>query len=912
VRLSTPLAVAASALAFGLYVRVAWPWFLLGWVGLVPWLAALDRTRSLGAALGAGLLMAGAFVLAVFPWFGSAIGDYAGIPTALALLLLVLLSPLIQPQFLSFALARHIAPRNGAGFARTALAAALLYVGTEWLVPKLFADTIGHGFLVSARLRQAADLAGAGGLTFVLLVANQCVHEALGRARRVGGRSALPPLGTVAAFVLALLAYGELRQRQLGAGGDGPPVTIAVVQGGLGRYDRMAAEMGTFDAVRTILDTYYALSTAALEAGGVDLLVWPETVYPTTFAHPKSADGAAFDQEIASFAAAAGVPLVFGAYDHEDGKEFNAAFFLSPASDGRVPFEAYRKAALFPFTEHVPAPLDSAALRRWLPWLGTWQPGEGAEVVSLALRGGRTLRLAPLICYDAVDPSHALEAVCEGAEVILALSNDSWFDAGGGPRLHLVVSAFRSIETRRPQVRGTTTGISALISPTGEILETVGLRQRGILIARVQPVRETGTLMLTWGDWFGPAALAVGLLLLFPPQIFLAGERRGVIAVNAKPVRQRAAEHKGGKMEGRASFVLRLFLIGAVAVTSSTAMANTVTQNTSWTIDRAGTTAKYRVVGYGDSIYAGYYGSISRVAKRAAPWVDGEYASNAWSSDIEVIRRTKSGAKANDIYNNKIVAERSYMQATSTRVVTFEMCGNDFLQARSSFAGQSGTCNYGPLNTALSDCTNYQALAMQAINQYAHANTRLKVISNIYYPGYDADNALSGCTDSGTGQKVNKQNVFLPYLARSNWRACNFASQYGFACADSFAQYMGADYDSNGDGQVDSDALRYVQGESENDYVNRISSTQRSTIRDANTHFVSSSTSYDYIQSDNVHPTYYGSATIYVGLFGGTGSGSGAPDFSGSQITGGKNPQWNRYGHERMGWALSVFNPATP
>lgn len=61
-----------------------------------------------------------------------------------------------------------------------------------------------------------------------------------------------------------------------------------------------------------------------------------------------------------------------------------------------------------------------------------------------------------------------------------------------------------------------------------------------------------------------------------------------------------------------------------------------------------------------------------------------------------------------------------------------------------------------------------------------------------------------------------------------------------------------------------------------------------------------------------MHPTYYGSATIYVGLFGGTGSGSGAPDFSNSQIVGGKNPQWNRWGHERMGWALSVFNPATP
>jgi lysophospholipase L1-like esterase len=361
------------------------------------------------------------------------------------------------------------------------------------------------------------------------------------------------------------------------------------------------------------------------------------------------------------------------------------------------------------------------------------------------------------------------------------------------------------------------------------------------------------------------------------------------------------------KRRERLSFAL--LLSGALVLAASVAGASTVTQNTSWTINRAGTSTVYRVTVYGDSIYAGYYGSISRVAKRAAPWAEGEYLSQAWNADIQVIRRTKSGAVASDIYNNKIVAERSYMQTASTRVVGFEMCGNDGLQARSNFAGQSGTCNFAPLNNALANCTTYTELGMQAVNQYAHANTKLKIITNLYYPGYAADNALSNCTVGGVRQ--NKQEVFLPYLAKMNWRACNFANTYGFACADSFAQYMGADYDSNGDSQIDSDALRYIQGESEAAYVSKLTTALRSTIRDANTHFVDATTSYDYIQSDNTHPTYFGSATIYVGLFGGTGSGSGAPDFT-TQIVGGKNPQWNKWGHERMGWALSTYGPATP
>ena len=338
------------------------------------------------------------------------------------------------------------------------------------------------------------------------------------------------------------------------------------------------------------------------------------------------------------------------------------------------------------------------------------------------------------------------------------------------------------------------------------------------------------------------------------------------------------------------------------------ASANTLTQNVSWTIDRAGTSTTYRVVAYGDSIYAGYNGSVTSAAKYSAPTVDAEYLSAAWNADIESVRRTKSGAVASDVYNNKIVAEKSYMQAASTRVVTFEMCGNDGLQARSAFKSQTGTCDYSGMNNAVASCKTYVAAAMDFINANAYAGVKLKQISNLHYPGYAADNTQSSCKDASTGATVNLQTTFLPKLAAMNYWMCEYARQKGFACADNFAQYMGADYDSNGDGQIDSAGLRYVAGESESAYVTRITSTLRSTIRDANTKFVSASSSYDYIQSDDTHPTYNGS-TVTAGLFGGT-TGSGAARYT--TISAGKNPIWNQYGHERMGWAISTNNPAAP
>ena len=346
----------------------------------------------------------------------------------------------------------------------------------------------------------------------------------------------------------------------------------------------------------------------------------------------------------------------------------------------------------------------------------------------------------------------------------------------------------------------------------------------------------------------------------------------------------------------------------ALIAIAAPALASTLNQNVSWTVDRAGTTAKYRVVAYGDSIYAGYNGSVSNAARWAAPTVDSEYLSARWNADIESIRRAKSGAVARDVYENKIVAERSWMQSASTRVVTFEMCGNDGLQARTAFKNQTGTCNYSGIEAAVNSCKTYVAASMDYINANAHPNTRLKVISNLYYPGFNADNVQSSCRDASTGQTVNLRDRFLPAITRMNYWMCEYARQKGFQCADSFAQYMGADFDSNGDGQVDSDALRFIPGDTEASYVQRITVTLRNTLRDANTHFISATSSADYIQSDDVHPTYSG-PTVRAGLWGGS-TGTGAPRYP--TITNGRNPIWNTFGHERMGWALSVYNPARP
>lgn len=514
------LGAASTALLAGVGGLIGGPSWIAVWLVLVPWLLSLEGVRSLRAALAAGLLASVLFTVAVLGWFAAAISSYTGASVVVAALVLVAVGPLLQPQLVVVAVARTWLRRRGRGRVHVALLTASLYVGSEWASGKLFGDTLAHGLHPAAIFRQAADVAGAAGLSFVVVLVSEAIVAAIVRAAeaRAGSRvrRAAAPVAVAIALLGTLAAYGTWRRADLGAARVGEPITIAAVQAGIADYPRLRAELGTYGAVRFILDAHFELSTRAASEADVDLVVWPESVYPTTYGAAKSEAGAGLDEEIARWVSNRGLPLVLGTYAVVEGAEFNAAVFLAPGDGPANAVASYRKRRLFPFTERVPALLDHATVRELLPWLGTWRsPDDAVAVVESPLRGGRRIRLAPLVCYDAVDPDLAAEAARQGAELLLVLSNDSWFAHGAGPHQHLVVSAFRSVETGLPQVRATNTGISAEIDASGEITAALGTGEIGVLLTSVPPARATRPWAVTTVPFVGPVLLALaGALLL--------------------------------------------------------------------------------------------------------------------------------------------------------------------------------------------------------------------------------------------------------------------------------------------------------------------------------------------------------------------------------------------------------------
>ncbi len=497
--------VAASALLLTLYARGGAA-FLLGFIALVPWMLGLQACQGWRGTLLGAWAMTIAFVLAVFGWFAFAIAGYLGLSPVLALLVMALAAPLLQPQFIAYAAATRLAARWYAPWIAV-LAGASAWVAIEWLWPKLLGDTLGHGLYPALRLRQFADVAGAARLSFVLVVVNAMLALAW-RRRRGAVRAWAAPLAVALALPLLLAGYGALRLSMLASAAptDATRLRVGMVQSNIVDYDRLRAEIGGYAVMRRVLDTHFALSYPAAKSGQVDALLWSETVYPTTFGHPKSEDGAALDREVSDFVDAAGVPLVFGTYDVDGAGEYNAAVFLAP---GAQPLGFYRKTRLFLFTEYMPAWLERVGMRRALPWAGAWQPGNGARVMPLRLADGREVPVQVLICLDDVDPQLAIDGARLGAQALLGMSNDSWFTRHPlGARLHLQVAAFRSIETRLPQLRVTSNGISAAMDRTGTVTAATGMDKQALLIGDVMAGPPPFTLMRAWGDWLGKAALA--------------------------------------------------------------------------------------------------------------------------------------------------------------------------------------------------------------------------------------------------------------------------------------------------------------------------------------------------------------------------------------------------------------------
>jgi len=475
----------------------------LPFVCLAPFLALVVPARSVRHAAWRGWVAGTAGSVPLYYWIAYTIAVPGKLDWAVGALAAFLVSAYVGAYFsVAAAAARHLEGRFGERglwlfpFAWTAveMGRSHLFSGFPWML-------LGYSVAGSATLRQAADLAGILGLSFLLALSGVSVFLAGKRLSEGFHAKAAIRLIPGAAALLFLVLYGRAGSANpAGFAAPVPEVKVAIAQGGIDQTVKWDPENQS-----ATLEIYGELTREARDAGA-QVVVWPETAAPFFYGWEV-----ALSRRLDAIAVSGGIPILFGApwYDPADGGKFYNSVFHMDARG--VVLGRYDKRHLVPFGEYIPLRSVLFFLNKLTAGEEDFSTGTGPALFRV---GGRPV--AASVCYEALFPALIREGVLGGAAWLVNVTNDAWFGDTVAPHQHLAMARMRCVEFRRPMVRAANSGISAVIDRDGGIASSLGLFRRGVLVAPVQPA-TFDTVYAKTGEIFGISCSILTLLAFIYP-----------------------------------------------------------------------------------------------------------------------------------------------------------------------------------------------------------------------------------------------------------------------------------------------------------------------------------------------------------------------------------------------------------
>ena len=522
---------------------------LLGLRGLAPGAAAR-------AAFVAGL----AGHAGVFHWIHVVTVTYGQAPALVGPLAVVLLALYPAAFVAAFGAGTAVLARRAGPVPVWSAAAwwAALDHGRSFVLTGFPWALLGYAQHRNPALLALAPWTGVYGLSFVVALGGAALAAVF--AARAERRPA--PAGAWLALGAVALAHvaGALDLAREPDDATLPRLRVAVAQGNIDQ----GVKWSPVWAERTL--AIYEELTRRAAAQGAQVVVWPETAVPgSPDAVPALAD------RLAALARETGAALVVGALGFQDGaggrRFWDSAFAWAP--DGSF-VARYDKTHLVPFGEYVPL---RGLLGRFVEALARGAadtdvtPGVRPQRMALPLADGRprareggalrtmpddsedqALRALPAdsegqalratpdgsegqplramprvnvgvpICYELLFPDLMRRFAADGAEALLAITNDAWYGRTGAPYQFLAITELRAAESRLWTARAANTGVSALIDHRGRVQEQTEIFERDVRVGEIvlRPAPHGGSFYARHGDWFAAtcwaaAAIAIGL-----------------------------------------------------------------------------------------------------------------------------------------------------------------------------------------------------------------------------------------------------------------------------------------------------------------------------------------------------------------------------------------------------------------
>lgn len=432
-----------------------------------------------GFFFGVGYFAAGIF------WVYNSLHDYGGATPIFAGLVTLLLIALLSLFFAVPAVVLGFFSRRLPPVYLCCLLYPSLWVVSEWLRGDGGADfpwnLVGQAFIEADFFASFFPWLGVYGVSWlVIFVAGLLVLFFIGsRSQRV----------ISVGMAVVLLLSGMFLSRLPVSKPIGASLEVGLVQANIAqgtKFDRQQKQR--------IIDRYWSLTQQLL---GVDVLVWPETAIPVYY-DLLAAPLLGLQARIAQ----AGGSFIAGFFTRNDNGEYYNSMVLIDEQP-----RYYHKRQLVPFGEYMP-------MRNWLDYfkrfvaipMSDLSAGDGVGQLFIANH-----HVGVSICYEAAFAADLAAAAGQSAYLI-NISNDSWFGNSFAPYQHLQIARNRAAESGRMMVRGTSTGISAIIDFDGKIISQLDINEEAVLRGTIQP-RAGETFYVRWRDW--PVLMLSFSVLLF-------------------------------------------------------------------------------------------------------------------------------------------------------------------------------------------------------------------------------------------------------------------------------------------------------------------------------------------------------------------------------------------------------------
>ncbi len=469
----------------------AWSGYL-AWVALIPLFFAINK-QTFPRALLLGFITGFIFFAGLLYWV-----LYIKELGLLAWPLWLFLSCYLALYVALFASLLRFAPL---------LAAPFLWVVFEYLRGILLTGfpwgLLGYSQYKLAPLLQLASLTGVYGVSFVVVLVNAGIASFLikikeGKAAFLG--PVLAALALIAVFTYGLVELNGMEAKlPLKPGVKQDSVSVCVLQGNIlqdVKWDEKFTEEN--------FNTYKKLALS--NKTQVDLYLWPESASAVFLRSEKK-----YSALVSDIAKATDAPQFVGTPDAVFNKAgldklYVAAFLY----DRQGSFTgAYNKTHLVPFGEYIPLREVLKGFSKLEYGVTDYTPGSGTTIFTAGKR------FSPLICYEVIFPDIARERANGGAEYLVNITNDSWYQSSAMPYQHFSMLAFRAVETRLNIARAANTGISGYVNYKGEIAAATQIFEKTKLSFAMPVIPKRSTLYMRIGDIFVCFCAVLGLASFF-------------------------------------------------------------------------------------------------------------------------------------------------------------------------------------------------------------------------------------------------------------------------------------------------------------------------------------------------------------------------------------------------------------